>query len=116
MDPAVKKAKAAAAKKAEAESEKKAAIRKAVSAANSQLFKLFKAARNANGPINVAKALVAVFESLKKKVNAMGPDALVSGSQRGCHITQYVNGWPGAQVRCLGPILEQKSPHYSLSL
>lgn len=49
-------------------SDRKAAARKALSTANSQLFKLSKAARNANGIINIAKALVAVFEALKKKV------------------------------------------------
>lgn len=51
--------------------DKKAAVRKAVSAANSQLFKLNKAARNANGTINIAKALLALFESLKKKVTQL---------------------------------------------
>ena len=60
--------------------EAKSTIRKAVSTANSQLFKLFKAARNANGNINIAKALVALFESLKKKVASLGPDAMVRRS------------------------------------
>jgi hypothetical protein len=57
-----------AAEKAEGLTEKKAAVRKAVSSANSQLFKLFKAARNANGLINLSAALKAVFEALKAKV------------------------------------------------
>ena len=71
--PAAKKKKAG-----DAHAEKKAAVKKAASAANSQLFKLFKSARNANANVNVAKALVALFESLKKKVETLGPDALVS--------------------------------------
>ena len=57
--------------------DKKAAVRKAVSASNSQLFKLFKAARNANGTINTAKALVALFDSLKKKVMGLQGEAMV---------------------------------------
>ena len=64
----------------EGAADKKSTIRKAVSTVNSQLFKLFKASRNANGNINVAKALVALFESFKKKVASLGPDALVSVS------------------------------------
>ena len=56
---------------------KKAAVKKAASAANSQLFKIFKASRNASLTVNVAKALVAVFEALKKKVTSLGPDAMV---------------------------------------
>jgi len=56
--------------------DKKSAIRKAVSAVNSQLFKLFKSSRNANGDVTIAKALVVVFESIKKTlVKKVGAEA-----------------------------------------
>lgn len=48
--------------------EKTAVLRKAVTTANSQIFKLFKACANANGSVNIARALIAVLDALKKKI------------------------------------------------
>ncbi|GAX73948.1 hypothetical protein CEUSTIGMA_g1398.t1 [Chlamydomonas eustigma] len=61
---------------ADAAADLKAAVRKAVSSVNSQLFKLFKSARGANGDINLTTALVAVFKSLQQKIASLGPEAL----------------------------------------
>lgn len=68
LTPEEKAAKKAADEKAAVQEEKKAGVRKSISALNSQLFKLSKAARNSNGPVNVAKALLRTFEEMKKKV------------------------------------------------
>jgi hypothetical protein len=61
----------------DAAADHKAAVRKAVSSVNSQLFKLFKSARCANGDINITTALVAVFKALQQKIVSLGPEALV---------------------------------------
>lgn len=55
--------------------DKKAAVRKAMSAANSQLFKLFKASRNSHGVINLTKALVALLASFKTKAEDLAKKA-----------------------------------------
>ena len=68
LTPEEKAAKKAADEKAALQEDKKAGVRKSISALNSQLFKLSKAARNSNGPVNVAKALRRTFEEMKKKV------------------------------------------------
>lgn len=54
--------------------DKKAAVKKAAATANQQLFKLFKSARNANGDVGLAKAVVILIESFKKRAATLAKD------------------------------------------
>ncbi|KAG1666648.1 hypothetical protein FOA52_005858 [Chlamydomonas sp. UWO 241] len=53
----------------------KDSVRKAVSAVNQQLFKLFKYARNAAGDVNLAKAVVILVEAVRTKAMSIAKTA-----------------------------------------